>query len=155
MDSVNLVAQLIQNTVILSTAVELGVRWRELAEKMGKLSSAQIAGYEAPHRGKSGEVSPQVSLTVCTDTASNTRFVQIQINSLFPDVLQSMWKPAYDFLYSWSLRYGDSYRDMIQDLHLVLDKMRNPTTRQWRQLTGALITANCLDIFRVSAYPKS
>ncbi|XP_035862381.1 metastasis-associated in colon cancer protein 1 isoform X1 [Sander lucioperca] len=126
MDSVNLVAQLIQNTVILSTAVELGVRWRELAEKMAKLSSAQIAGYEAPHRGKSGEVSSQ-----------------------------SMWKPAYDFLYSWSLRYGDSYRDMIQDLHLVLDKMKNPATRQWRQLTGALITANCLDIFRASAYPNS
>ncbi|XP_071325677.1 metastasis-associated in colon cancer protein 1 [Trachinotus anak] len=126
MDSVNLVALMIQNTVILSTAVELGIRWRELAEKMGKLSSAQIASYEAPHRGRSGEVSSQ-----------------------------SMWKPAYDFLYSWSLRYGDSYRDMIQDLHLVLDKMRNPATRQWRQLTGALITANCLDIFRASAYPKS
>lgn len=62
MDSVNIVAQLIQNTVILSTAVELGIRWRELAEKTGKLSSAQIAGYEAPHRGKSGEVGPQVSL---------------------------------------------------------------------------------------------
>lgn len=61
MDSVNLVAQLIQNTVILSTAVELGVRWRELAEKIGKLSSAQIAGYEAPHRGKNGEVGSQVS----------------------------------------------------------------------------------------------
>lgn len=126
MDSLKLVAQLIQNTVILSTAVELGIRWRELAEKMGKLSSAQIATYEAPHRGKNGEVSPQ-----------------------------SMWKPAYDFLYSWSLRYGDSYRDMIQDLHLVLDKMRNPATKQWRQLTGALITVNCLDIFRASAYPKS
>ncbi|XP_075964956.1 metastasis-associated in colon cancer protein 1 [Anarhichas minor] len=126
MDSVNLVAQLIQNTVILSTAVELGARWRELAEKMGKLSSAQIADYEAPHRGKSREVGAQ-----------------------------SMWKPAYDFLYSWSLRYGDSYRDMIQDLHLVLDKMKNPATRQWRQLTGALITANCLDIFRASAYPNS
>nr|XP_046255693.1 metastasis-associated in colon cancer protein 1 [Scatophagus argus]XP_046255694.1 metastasis-associated in colon cancer protein 1 [Scatophagus argus] len=126
MDSVNLVAQLIQNTVILSTAVELGARWRELAEKMGKLSSAQIAAYEAPHRAKSGEVSPQ-----------------------------SMWKPAYDFLYSWSLRYGDSYRDMIQDLHLVLDKMKNPATRQWRQLTGALITVNCLDIFRASTHPKS
>lgn len=126
MDSVSLVAQLIQNTVILSTAVELGIRWRELAEKMGKLSSAQIAAYEAPHRGKSGEVVPQ-----------------------------SMWKPAYDFLYSWSLRYGDSYRDMIQDLHLVLDKMKNPATRQWRQLTGALITVNCLDIFRASAYPNS
>lgn len=63
MDSVNLVAQLIQNTVILSTAVELGVRWRELAEKIGKLSGAQIAGYEAPHRGKNGEVGSQVSLT--------------------------------------------------------------------------------------------
>lgn len=61
MDSVNLVAQLIQNTVILSTAVELGSRWRELAEKVGKLSSAHIAGYEAPHRGKTGEVGPQVS----------------------------------------------------------------------------------------------
>lgn len=126
MDSVNLVAQLIQNTVILSTAVELGSRWRELAEKMGKLSSAQIAAYEAPHRGKSGAVS-----------------------------VQTMWKPAYDFLYSWSLRYGDSYRDMIQDLHLVLDKMRHPATKQWRQLTGALITANCLDIFRASAHPNS
>lgn len=63
MDSVNVVAQLIQNTVILSTAVELGMRWRELADKMGKLSSAQIAGYEAPHRGKNGEVGLQVSLT--------------------------------------------------------------------------------------------
>lgn len=59
----SLVAQLIQDTVILSTAVELGVRWRELAEKIGKLSSAHIAGYEAPHRGKNGEVCSQVSLT--------------------------------------------------------------------------------------------
>ncbi|XP_028985068.1 metastasis-associated in colon cancer protein 1 isoform X2 [Betta splendens] len=125
MDAVKLVAQLIQNTVILSTAVELGVRWRELAEKMGKLSSAQAAAYEAPHRGKNGEVGPQ-----------------------------SMWKPAYDFLYAWSLRYGDSYRDLIQDLHLALDKMKNPATREWRQLTGALITANCLDIFRASAHLK-
>ncbi|KAM7420611.1 hypothetical protein PAMA_015034 [Pampus argenteus] len=125
-DCVSLVAQLIQNTVILSTAVELGIRWRELAEKTGKLSSTQIAGYEAPHRGKSGEVSSQ-----------------------------SMWKPAYDFLYSWSLRYGDSYRDMIQDLHLILDKMKNPATRQWRHLTGALITVNCLDILRAAAHPKT
>ncbi|XP_061572630.1 metastasis-associated in colon cancer protein 1 [Cololabis saira] len=125
MDSVNIVAQLITNTVILSTAVELGVRWRELGEKMGRLSAAQIAAYEAPHRGKNGEVN-----------------------------FQSMWKPAYDFLYSWSQRYGDGYRDMIQDLHLVLDKMKNPATRQWRHLTGALITVNCLDIFRDSAFPK-
>ncbi|KAK7886264.1 hypothetical protein WMY93_025885 [Mugilogobius chulae] len=126
MDAVNLAAQLMQNTVILSTAVELGPRWRELAEKMGKLTTAQIFGYEAPHRGKNGEVSPQ-----------------------------AMWKPAYDFLYNWSQRYRNSNRDMIQDLHLVLDKMKNPTTRQWRQLTGALITVNCLQLFRTSAFPKS
>uniref|UniRef100_A0AAV2MD65 ZU5 domain-containing protein n=1 Tax=Knipowitschia caucasica TaxID=637954 RepID=A0AAV2MD65_KNICA len=126
MDAVNLAAQLIQNTVILSTAVELGSRWRELAEKMGKLNSTQISAYEAPHRGKTGDVSAQ-----------------------------AMWKPAYDFLYSWSQRHRNSYKDMIQDLHLVLDKMKNPTTRQWRQLTGALITVNCLQLFRNSAFPKS
>ncbi|KAM9807338.1 metastasis-associated in colon cancer protein 1 [Syngnathus typhle] len=125
MDNISLVAQLIQNTVILSTAVEVGIRWRELADKMGKLTSSQIAVYEAPHRGKNGEVGAQL-----------------------------MWKPAYDFLFSWSQRYGHSYRDMIQDLHLVLDKMKNPATRQWRQLTGALITVNCLDLFQASAYPK-
>lgn len=126
MDAVNLAAQLIQNTVILSTAVELGSRWRELADKMGKLTSAQIVAFESPHRGKTGDVSPQ-----------------------------AMWKPAYDFLYSWSHRYRNSYRDMIQDLHLFLDKMKNPTTRQWRQLTGVLITVNCLELFRNSAFPKS
>lgn len=65
MDAQGLVAHLIQNTVILSTAVELGVRWRELAEKIGKLSNSQIAGYEAPHRGKNGEVSAQVKLFCC------------------------------------------------------------------------------------------
>ncbi|XP_053699659.1 metastasis-associated in colon cancer protein 1 [Synchiropus splendidus] len=125
-DSVNLVAQLIQNTVILSTAVELGIRWRELAEKTGKLSQAQIAAYEAPHQGKNGVIIPQ-----------------------------AMWKPAYDFLFSWSQCYGNSYRDMIQDLHLVLDKMKNPVTRQWRELTGALITVNCLEVFRAAAHPKA
>ncbi|XP_007237473.2 metastasis-associated in colon cancer protein 1 [Astyanax mexicanus] len=126
MDAQGLIAHLIQNTVILSTAVELGVRWRELAERIGKLSNAQISGYEKPHRGKNGEVSAQ-----------------------------SMWKPAYDFLYSWSVQYGDGYRDMIQDLHLALDKMKSPVTRQWRQLTGALITVNCMEILRASAFPKA
>lgn len=74
---------------------------------------------------------------------------------VFPVLFQAMWKPAYDFLYSWSQRYGDRYRDMIQDLHLALDKMKNPATRQWRQLTGALITVNCLDIFRSSLFQNS
>ncbi|KAJ8004770.1 hypothetical protein DPEC_G00139730 [Dallia pectoralis] len=124
-DSQSLVAHVIQNTVILSTAVELGSRWRELAERLGKLSSSQIAGYEAPHRGKNGEVSST-----------------------------SMWKPAYDFLYAWREQYGESNRDMIQELHLALDKMKGPITRHWRQLTGALITVNCLEILRVSAFPQ-
>lgn len=66
-----------------------------------------------------------------------------------------MWKPAYDFLYSWSLHYGENYKDMIQDLHLILDKMKNPITRQWRQLTGVLVTVNCLDNFREAAFEDS
>ncbi|XP_017281910.1 metastasis-associated in colon cancer protein 1 isoform X2 [Kryptolebias marmoratus] len=70
------------------------------------------------------------------------------------ELILSMWKPAYDFLYSWSQRYKDSYRDMIQDLHLALDKMKNPVTRQWRDLTGALITVNCLDVLQDCAFPK-
>lgn len=74
---------------------------------------------------------------------------------VFPVLVQSMWKPAYDYLYSWSLRYGDSYKDMIQDLHLILDKMKNPVTRQWRQLTGVLVTVNSLDIFRDAAFQNS
>jgi len=61
MDVQGVVAHLIQDIVILSTAVELGARWRELGERLGKLSSSQIAAYEAPHKGKNGEVSAQVS----------------------------------------------------------------------------------------------
>lgn len=126
MDAQGLVAHLIQDIVILSTAVELGVRWRELAERLGKLSNAQVAAYEAPHRGKNGDVSTQ-----------------------------SMWKPAYDFLYAWSKQYGDGYRDMIQDLHLALDKMKSPVTKQWRQITGALMTVNCMEILRASAFHRN
>ncbi|KAL2083873.1 hypothetical protein ACEWY4_019391 [Coilia grayii] len=125
MEAQALIANLIQNTVILSTAVELGVRWRELAERLGRLSSAQIAAYETPHRGKNGEVGAQ-----------------------------SMWKPAYDFLHLWSLRYGEGYRDMVQDLHLALDKMKNPVTKEWRQITGVLITVNCMDTLRAAAFAK-
>lgn len=65
---------------------------------------------------------------------------------------QMMWKPAYDFLYTWSAHYGDSYRDMLQDLHLALDKMKNPVTKQWREITGALILVNCMEVLRASAF---
>ncbi|XP_068092087.1 metastasis-associated in colon cancer protein 1 [Hyperolius riggenbachi] len=120
-----LVARLTQDTVILTAAVQLGVRWRELAEKLARLTKQQIEAYEIPHQGKNGEVS-----------------------------LQMMWKPAFDFLYTWAAHYGESYRDVLQDLHCALDKMKYPVTRQWRELTGILIFVNCLDILRTTSFTK-
>lgn len=66
--------------------------------------------------------------------------------------LQCMWKPAYDFLLTWAAHVGDSYRDVIQELHLGLDKMRNPITKRWKHLTGTLILVNCLDTLRSAAF---
>ncbi|MEE6466386.1 hypothetical protein FKM82_006932 [Ascaphus truei] len=126
MDCQGLVARLTQDTVILTAAVQLGVRWRELAEKLARLTRQQIEAYEIPHQGKTGEVS-----------------------------LQMMWKPAFDFLYTWGAHYGDSYRDVLQDLHCALDKMKNPVTRQWRELTGTLIFVNCLEKLRMTAFSRS
>ncbi|XP_029444905.1 metastasis-associated in colon cancer protein 1 [Rhinatrema bivittatum] len=125
MDCQGLVARLTQDTVILTTAVQLGIRWRELAEKVARLTKQQIEAYEVPHQGKNGEVN-----------------------------FQMMWKPAYDFLYTWAAHYGESYRDVLQDLQSALDKMKNPVTRQWRELTGTLILVNCMEIFRATAFPK-
>jgi len=65
-----------------------------------------------------------------------------------------MWKPAYDFLYTWAAHYGDSYRDVLQDLQSALDKMKNPVTKQWRELTGALILVNCMEVLRASAFSR-
>lgn len=63
-----------------------------------------------------------------------------------------MWKPAYDFLVTWAAQIGDSYRDVIQELHMGLDKMKNPITKRWKHLTGTLILVNCLDALRSSAF---
>uniref|UniRef100_A0A8C9NXE4 SH3 domain binding protein 4 n=1 Tax=Spermophilus dauricus TaxID=99837 RepID=A0A8C9NXE4_SPEDA len=65
---------------------------------------------------------------------------------------KAMWKPAYDFLLTWSHQIGDSYRDVIQELHLGLDKMKNPITKRWKHLTGTLILVNSLDILRAAAF---
>ncbi|KAG8443043.1 hypothetical protein GDO86_011747 [Hymenochirus boettgeri] len=125
MDCQGLVARLTQDTVILTAAVQLGVRWRELAEKLARLTKQQMEAYEIPHQGKSGEVS-----------------------------LQMMWKPAFDFLFTWAAHYGESYRDVLQDLQCALDKMKYPETRHWRELTGTLIFINCLEILRATAFSK-
>ncbi|KAG8573214.1 hypothetical protein GDO81_012328 [Engystomops pustulosus] len=61
MDCQGIVARLTQDTVILTAAVQLGIRWRELAEKLARLTKQQIEAYEIPHQGKSGEVNLQVS----------------------------------------------------------------------------------------------
>lgn len=65
---------------------------------------------------------------------------------------QAMWKPAYDFLVTWAAQIGDSYRDVIQELHMGLDKMKSPITKRWKHPTGTLILVNCLDILRSSAF---
>lgn len=47
---------------------------------------------------------------------------------------------------------GDSYRDVIQELHTGLDKMKNPITKRWKHLTGTLILVNSLDMLRAAAF---
>ncbi|XP_078094626.1 metastasis-associated in colon cancer protein 1 [Mustelus asterias] len=125
LDCQGTVARLVQDVIMLSTAVELGARWKELGEKLSKLSKQQIEAYEAPHRTKSGEINHE-----------------------------TMWKPAYDFLYTWSMKFGDGYRDVLQELQNALDKMKTPITRHWRHLTGVLILVNCMEILRAAAFSK-
>ncbi|XP_004674238.1 PREDICTED: SH3 domain-binding protein 4 [Condylura cristata] len=123
MDCQGLVVRLIQDFVLLTTAVEVAQRWRELAEKLAKVSKQQMDAYESPHRDRNGVVDSE-----------------------------AMWKPAYDFLLTWSHQIGDSYRDVIQELHTGLDKMKNPITKRWKHLTGTLILVNSLDILRAAAF---
>ncbi|XP_045420028.1 metastasis-associated in colon cancer protein 1 [Lemur catta] len=126
MDCQGLVAHLTQEAAILTSAVKLGKGWRELAEKLVRLTKPQMEAYEIPHRGQAGDVA-----------------------------VEMMWKPAYDFLYTWSAHYGNSYRDILQDLQSALDRMKNPVTKQWRDLTGALILVNSLEVLRVTAFSTS
>ncbi|KAL1021811.1 hypothetical protein UPYG_G00018380 [Umbra pygmaea] len=123
MDCQGLVARLIMDFVLLTAAVEVAPRWRELAEKLARVSKQQMDQYEAPHRDKNGLVDND-----------------------------SMWKPAYDFLLTWAAQIGDSYRDVIQELHLGLDRMKNPITKRWKHLTGTLILVNSLETLRSSAF---
>lgn len=123
MDCQGLVARLVMDFVLLTTAVEVAGRWRELAERLAKVSRQQMEAYEAPHRDSRGQLDSE-----------------------------AMWKPAYDFLVTWAAQIGDSYRDVIQELHTGLDKMKNPITKRWRHITGSLILVNCLDLLRSSAF---
>ncbi|KAM4626101.1 SH3 domain-binding protein 4 [Discoglossus pictus] len=123
MDCQGLMVRLTQDFVLLTTAVEVAQRWRELADKLAKVSRQQMEGYEAPHRDRNGILDSE-----------------------------AMWKPAYDFLLTWSSQIGDSYRDVIQELHTGLDRMRHPITKRWKHLTGTLIMVNSLETLRASAF---
>lgn len=61
-DCQGLVARLTQDTIILTSAVKLGKYWRELAEKLARLTKHQIEAYEVPHQGKNGAVALEVRL---------------------------------------------------------------------------------------------
>lgn len=65
MDCQGLVVRLIQDFVLLTTAVEVAQRWRELAEKLAKVSKQQMDAYEAPHRDKTGAVDSEVRADAC------------------------------------------------------------------------------------------
>lgn len=123
MDCQGLVTRLIMDFVLLTTAVEVAGRWRELADKLAKVSRQQMDAYEAPHRDRSGVVDSE-----------------------------AMWKPAYDFLVTWAAQIGDSYRDVLQELHLGLDRMKSPITKRWKHLTGTLILVYCLEQLRSHAF---
>lgn len=60
MDCQGLVARLVMDFVLLTTAVEVAGRWRELAERLTKVSRSQMDAYEAPHRDKNGVVDSEV-----------------------------------------------------------------------------------------------
>lgn len=60
MDCQGLVARLVMDFVLLTTAVEVAGRWRELAERLTKVSRLQMDAYEAPHRDKNGIVDSEV-----------------------------------------------------------------------------------------------
>lgn len=123
LDCQGLVARLIMDFALLTTAVEVAGRWRELADKLARVSKQQMDAYEAPHRDRSGVVDSE-----------------------------AMWKPAYDFLVTWAAQIGDSYRDVLQELHLGLDRMKSPITKRWRHLTGTLILVYCLEQLRSHAF---
>ncbi|XP_051937958.1 SH3 domain-binding protein 4-like [Hippocampus zosterae] len=123
LDCQGLVARLVMDFVLLTTAVEVAGRWRELAERLAKVSRQQMDAYEAPHRDKNGVVDGE-----------------------------AMWKPAYDFLVTWAAQMGDSYRDVIQELHVGLDRMKSPITKRWKHLSGTLLLVHCLDTLRSAAF---
>ncbi|XP_069504577.1 metastasis-associated in colon cancer protein 1 isoform X2 [Ambystoma mexicanum] len=134
---------------VLSTVSDKVYDWRPLANVLGykRLTLDDVTDSDT------GKESDQVAFVIkklkedCHSDAKKRKFHY--------ELIVMMWKPAFDFLFNWGAHYGESYRDVLQDLQSAMDKMKNPVTRQWRELTGALILVNCMDIFRGSAFSKA
>lgn len=60
LDCQGLVAQLVKDFALLTAAVEVSDRWRDLAEKLAKVSRKQMDAYEAPYRGPDGVIDNEV-----------------------------------------------------------------------------------------------
>lgn len=60
MDCQGIVAHILQEAALLTSAVKLGKGWRELAQKLVRFTKQQVEAYEIPHRGKAGAVAVEV-----------------------------------------------------------------------------------------------
>uniref|UniRef100_A0A2K6F5L1 Metastasis-associated in colon cancer protein 1 n=1 Tax=Propithecus coquereli TaxID=379532 RepID=A0A2K6F5L1_PROCO len=133
-------------SVVLTLVSEKVYDWKVLADVLGYSHLALEDLIQTQADKESEKVSGVVKkLKEDCHADRNTR-------KFLYELIVMMWKPAYDFLYTWSAHYGNSYGDILQDLQSALDRMKNPVTKQWRDLTGALILVNSLEVLRVTAF---
>lgn len=77
LDCQGLVVRLMLDFVLLTTAVEVAPRWRELAEKLARVSKQQMDDYEAPHRDRNGVMDSEVNKHI------NTVYIHCAVASVF------------------------------------------------------------------------
>nr|XP_032814818.1 SH3 domain-binding protein 4-like [Petromyzon marinus] len=124
LDQHAVVVRVLLDCVLLTVSVDLGARWRELAAHLANVTRQQAEAYEAPH---------------CQDGV------------LLPE---TVWKPAFDFLVTWSGSSREGYWDTLQEMHTALDRTRGSgAARGDRALTGVLLLAHGLDTLRAHAFP--
>lgn len=89
MDCQGLVARLVMDFVLLTTAVEVAGRWRELAERLTKVSRLQMDAYEAPHRDKNGIVDSEVGAALQCVWVRNLRILVTLFSPITADSIPS------------------------------------------------------------------
>uniref|UniRef100_S4RMC7 SH3 domain-containing protein n=1 Tax=Petromyzon marinus TaxID=7757 RepID=S4RMC7_PETMA len=124
LDQHAVVVRVLLDCVLLTVSVDLGARWRELAAHLANVTRQQAEAYEAPH---------------CQDGCMLKVF--------------TVWKPAFDFLVTWSGSSREGYWDTLQEMHTALDRTRGSgAARGDRALTGVLLLAHGLDTLRAHAF---